>query len=64
MCLFYQTEMHAFEATILREAFAEVGLWPWNPVIILSTLSRELSRSSSAERKQISEKVTKDNQHY
>ena len=33
-CLFYQAEMHAFEATILREAFADVGLWPWNPVII------------------------------
>ena len=26
--------MPAFEATILREAFADVGLWPWNPVII------------------------------
>ena len=27
--------MHAFEANVLRKTFADVGLWPWNPLTIL-----------------------------
>ena len=34
-CLFYQAEADAFETQILRKTFADVGLWPWNPLQIL-----------------------------
>ena len=34
-CLFYQAEKHGLEASMLRQTFADVGLWPWNPAIIL-----------------------------
>ena len=33
--LFYQAETNAFEASVLRKTFAHVGLWPWNPLLIL-----------------------------
>ena len=34
-CLFYQAETDAFESQVLRKTFADVGLWPWNPLKIL-----------------------------
>ena len=35
MCLFYQAESEAFETKAVRNTFADVGLWPWNPKKIL-----------------------------
>ena len=35
MALFYQAEKDAFGIEVVRKAFADVGLWPWNPEKIL-----------------------------
>ena len=35
MVLFYQAETDAFGTEVVKKAFADVGLWPWNPQIIL-----------------------------
>jgi len=35
MGIFYKSERKAFMPHIVRKSFAEVGLWPWNPDLIL-----------------------------
>jgi len=42
-CIFYQAEAEAFERSIIKKTFAEVGLSPWNPERIMQLCKEHCS---------------------
>ena len=60
MCMFYEAEACAFEPQVVRKAFADVGLRPWNPERILDVAKKHsVSQSLEDENDRVQEIMEK-----
>ncbi len=60
MCLFYEAEACAFQPHVVRKAFADVGLSPWNPEKIRDVAKKhDVSQSLEDDSDRVQEFVQK-----
>ena len=57
MGLFYEAEAIAFRRTVVKESFARVGLWPWNPEKILKACEENSPAAVHPNQKELTNKL-------